>query len=617
MKLARLVTLAMGLAFASSGSAAAATWCVPDASPGGCDFTRTTISATVFSPGINNGDTVKIAPGSYPGSGDTAVFKRLNFVGAGAGTATSFDPATQTRIQGGTDKAALTLAAGGTLRSLQVQGGGSMGAPGPESLVFDGKDGDVLSFELSGVVVRTGSSIGSGGVTLKIGTGTTTPSITVNVTGSAFVMGYSGVTGIEASASADVDLQISGSSFIALLGAPSGTAIGLDGDAATITDSKVDAGANGIVANRSALTLRRSVVSGANQGIAFEHDSATPLPFEIVDSLIHTTAASIDPYAAIRVAVTGSGQANLVAQGSTIVARGSSAQAAVLVTKHFNGTGAVTADLRNTLARVESSSDPGAAELLADRGTIMADFSAFSSSLTSNGGSAPTPGSASNVTGDPGMVNTVAGDFSLLPSSPLVDRGDASVVAAGQLVLPGAPRSLDGNEDCQPRPDIGAFELTGHAAACPETPGDPPIPVPETLNGAPIVSELSMTRRVFAPLAATAARAKRGTRFLYRLSEAATVAIGIERARSGRRVGGKCRKTTRKNRRRPRCTRYTRAGTLRATQVAGKQSTAFSGRFRRKALAAGRYRARVTATDALGARSAERRVRFRVVKPSR
>jgi hypothetical protein len=65
----------------------------------------------------------------------------------------------------------------------------------------------------------------------------------------------------------------------------------------------------------------------------------------------------------------------------------------------------------------------------------------------------------------------------------------------------------------------------------------------------------------------------------------------------------------------PQCTRYTRAGKLQATQIAGKQSTAFSGRFKGKALAPGRYRALVTAADALGARSAERRVSFRIVMP--
>src|SRR3954454_24045118 len=118
MTLGRLITVAIGLVLASTGSASAATWCVPNNSPGGCDFSRTTIGAAVFSPAINDGDTVKLAPGSYQGTGDAHVQKRLNFVGAGAGTATSFDPATQTRITAlsdyPADEAALNLREGGS-----------------------------------------------------------------------------------------------------------------------------------------------------------------------------------------------------------------------------------------------------------------------------------------------------------------------------------------------------------------------------------------------------------------------------------------------------------------------------------------------------------------------
>ena len=110
-----------------------------------------------------------------------------------------------------------------------------------------------------------------------------------------------------------------------------------------------------------------------------------------------------------------------------------------------------------------------------------------------------------------------------------------------------------------------------------------------------------MTNSVFAPLAARAAarrrKPKRGTRFRYTLSEAARVTITIERRLRGRRV------------------RYRRAGRLAGRKQAGRQSTPFSGWVRRKPLRPGRYRARIVAVDSLGARSRERRLRFRVVKP--
>jgi hypothetical protein len=95
------------------------------------------------------------------------------------------------------------------------------------------------------------------------------------------------------------------------------------------------------------------------------------------------------------------------------------------------------------------------------------------------------------------------------------------------------------------------------------------------------------------------------------------VAIRIERALRGRRVGRRCRRPSRRNRARRRCIRFVRAGTLRAQKQAGPQTTPFSGRFRRRALKPGRYRARITAADAQGARSPERRLSLRVVKAPR
>ncbi len=141
---------------------------------------------------------------------------------------------------------------------------------------------------------------------------------------------------------------------------------------------------------------------------------------------------------------------------------------------------------------------------------------------------------------------------------------------------------------------------------------------------APDVRAFSLTRKRFAvgsePTALTAARAKRrrtkkGTQFRYSLSEAATVRIAIRRARIGRRVGKSCRKPTRRLRKRRRCTRYTFTGELRRSARTGANTTAFSGRLKRKALRRGRYQATITATDAAGNRSASgRRARFTIVR---
>jgi hypothetical protein len=61
------------------------------------------------------------------------------------------------------------------------------------------------------------------------------------------------------------------------------------------------------------------------------------------------------------------------------------------------------------------------------------------------------------------------------------------------------------------------------------------------------------------------------------------------------------------------CTRWLRAGTLKALQTSGSQSMRFSGRFKGRALKPGGYRARVVASDGR-ARSRERRLPFRIVR---
>jgi hypothetical protein len=109
----------------------------------------------------------------------------------------------------------------------------------------------------------------------------------------------------------------------------------------------------------------------------------------------------------------------------------------------------------------------------------------------------------------------------------------------------------------------------------------------------------SLTNRRFrvarrgTPLAAR--RAPRGTRFRYRLSEPAKLAIAIEKCRTRR------------------CTRYRRRGALTRTGQTGANSVRFSGRLGRKALKPGRYRARLRATDAAGNASQRRTLTFTVV----
>jgi hypothetical protein len=136
-------------------------------------------------------------------------------------------------------------------------------------------------------------------------------------------------------------------------------------------------------------------------------------------------------------------------------------------------------------------------------------------------------------------------------------------------------------------------------------PPAPALAVGDTTR--PSVTRVAMSRRRF----------KSGSRtvFSFRLSEAATVRISIDRGESGRRVGRRCRAATRALRKRPHCTRYLRQGTLvRPNLRPGAQRVSFSGRFRSRALRAGVYRATISATDPAGNRSRGAQVTFRIVR---
>lgn len=97
----------------------------------------------------------------------------------------------------------------------------------------------------------------------------------------------------------------------------------------------------------------------------------------------------------------------------------------------------------------------------------------------------------------------------------------------------------------------------------------------------------------------------RRARLSLRLSRAAGVAAVVERRRTGSRRGRRCVALRRRGRR---CTRFARKRVLSIDGRAGRNSLSVATR----RLPRGRYRIRVRAVDAIGSRSPERRLRFRV-----
>jgi hypothetical protein len=113
----------------------------------------------------------------------------------------------------------------------------------------------------------------------------------------------------------------------------------------------------------------------------------------------------------------------------------------------------------------------------------------------------------------------------------------------------------------------------------------------------------------------SARRRRVGTTVQYRLSEPATVAFTVERAARGRRVRGRCRRPTRRNRQAKRCTRFRKLrGSFNHAGRLGPNSFKFTGRLRGRKLSPGRYRLVARATDAAGNQSKAKRVKFRIVE---
>jgi hypothetical protein len=228
---------------------------------------------------------------------------------------------------------------------------------------------------------------------------------------------------------------------------------------------------------------------------------------------------------------------------------------------------------------------------------ITASYSDYDPSLNATSGIAEiSEANVSNV-GDAGFADIGLWGYHLLPTSPLVDAGDPGITQGLDFA-----RNLlvtDGNGDGIARRDIGAYEL----AAAPAGPGGPGGaspdgggPAPDTT--APLVTGFKAMPAVFAIARAgtpASARAARGTRLRYILSEPARVTVALKRA--VKRAGH---------------LRYRSAGSLRRSGSRGANTIRFSGRIGKRALRPGLYRAVIRATDAAGNRSAAKRIRLRI-----
>lgn len=335
-------------------------------------------------------------------------------------------------------------------------------------------------------------------------------------------------------------------------------------------------------------TIERSRVTASGTGVAANRGITT-----VARSLIRMTGAdsvglSAGPDAAFDV--------TLNADGVTIIGPGLPQTDGADLFTHFAPSQNARLNLTNSIIRGMSNAMRADA-VGSGTATIAASYSDYDPSGNSHSGAGSIDEANVSNVGDAGFADPAGGDFHLLPTSALVDRGDPS--AAQGLDLDGNPLVADGNGDGKARRDLGAFELQPSPAA--GQGGPPPAD-----TQAPLVSAFGASPSRFA--------VAHGTRFRYSLSEDARVTLTIRRELPGRRQGGKCVRPTRRLQRAKRCTRYRAIGSLVRSARSGANSTRFTGRLGRRALRPGRYSAVITASDAAGNRSAPRRARFRIVR---
>jgi photosystem II stability/assembly factor-like uncharacterized protein len=143
-------------------------------------------------------------------------------------------------------------------------------------------------------------------------------------------------------------------------------------------------------------------------------------------------------------------------------------------------------------------------------------------------------------------------------------------------------------------------------------PGGPPPPPPPGGGGgedtiAPVLGALGLSRK-------TIVAGKRAV-LTFTTSEGGTARVVIARATRGRRVHGRCRPKTRRNRKRKACTFFKAVRTITKPGVTpGQVTLAFKARKAKRKLRPGRYRATITMLDAAGNASSPLRVTFRVVR---
>lgn len=467
---ALLVTLA---ALVLPGTAGAADWYVApsptgnDANTCGAGSSCATIAHVVNLAGVHDGDTVHLAAGTYNENVQTD--KRLTFAGAGAGTAASAAGASVIHSPG--TFRAMDLTGGGTVQDVRVVGHDGTGGTDTPGLGLESLAGTPAAYSVRRVLAIGGSDSGASSsrsaVYITSQNAGSTLSADLQDLYAASTLGGGPAFQVQEATGGHATVTMTRATLV-----PGPAGGGIEGDFAPIAmyDSTVQpaSGSTGI-GTAGPLTIVRSRVSGGNDAVSWS--GGTPL--QVIDSLI-TAAPTTSGRAALNLDAIAPGAQSALIKGSTIVSKTSATgQKAITVTSQAGSS--VNVQLVDSIARVRKPDGTAASgfdiqTFLNTPGGVInfsASHSSFSSVSAATGTTLPAAGSTTNLSGDPGFVSWTGANYALAPTSPLIDRGDPAAVTPGELDFTHQPRSLDGNGDCIAAPDVGAYELGGHAGVPP------------------------------------------------------------------------------------------------------------------------------------------------------
>jgi hypothetical protein len=470
-----VLTVAVCLSFGVAAASAAITRYVATAANGGNDSGGSNACTSPAGPCLtiqnavghaSAGDTIQIGPGIFPEAVSTST--PLSFVGAGAGTAGSFNPATDSAIDASaTDSPGLAVSnAQASVRGLRIRGG-----------VFDDGNGGEVEPAIWDHSPSSPTLTVSNCLLLQ--PNPANPDVidyALLLTGTKAVVQDSAVFGYQDGISisgAGGTLAVDGSTVVTpapihnLISATIIAGVYTDRDPTSISDSTL-IGRTGLFDNDTNASITRTQVRGSGAGLVL-HDEGDAPTLTARDSVIGPPAGTL--YTGVAVTSTSMSEAEVPAVSlifDSVLARSDStapnsgAPHALDVSQAAIGTHVYT---RNTILRAIDTSGAGANDDIATGSQAISWDLGHTDYTQTAGIGVPPPGSGTNIDALPFYNSFDGSDLSLAPNSPLFDAGDPSVVQTGETDVTGAPRAVAHACAAPALPDVGAYEAP--SPSCP------------------------------------------------------------------------------------------------------------------------------------------------------